>query len=182
MIAHRVEGLTLKKRVLVSTAAPTRGALIPLYMPMNPSRCSDCLKQSNGPLYRRGRVAGCDCRRTLTVSKGYSMYLPTMPATEPQTTSFNASSPCPLVFATAAGRASSTMTGLLNPPLAPTTDTGFLCNSMRVLVLSVRVFVVFVRSVAINASSSSGEHGTLYRAAIVGGEEGERCLLKLLDA
>lgn len=74
------------------------------------------------------------------------------------------------------------MTGLLNPPLAPTTDTGFLCNSMRVLVLSVRVFVVFVRSVAINASSSSGEHGTLYRAAIVGGEEGERCLLKLLDA
>ena len=41
----------------------------------------DCRKQSIGPLYWRGRWSGWDCSRTLTVSKGYSMYLPTMPAT-----------------------------------------------------------------------------------------------------
>ena len=39
-----------KKSELVSRAAPTRGALIPRYSPMNPSVRNDCLKQSTGPV------------------------------------------------------------------------------------------------------------------------------------
>ena len=69
-----------KNKEDVSSAAPTRGALTPRYRPRNPSERRDCLKQSNGPAYRKGRWSGCDCRRTLTVSKGYSMYFPAAPA------------------------------------------------------------------------------------------------------
>ena len=69
-----------KKREDVSRAAPTRGALIPRYRLRNPSERIDCLKQSKGPVYRKGRWSGWDCSRTLTVSKGYSMYLPAAPA------------------------------------------------------------------------------------------------------
>lgn len=41
-------------RLLFSNAAPTSGALIPLYRPAMPSWPHDCLKQSTGPVYRRG--------------------------------------------------------------------------------------------------------------------------------
>lgn len=68
------------KRLLFSNAAPTNGALIPRYKPATPSLRQDCLKQSSGPAYRRGLVSGCDCSRTLTVSNGYSMNFPAMPA------------------------------------------------------------------------------------------------------
>jgi len=44
-----------KKSELVSRAAPTRGALIPRYSPINPSVRNDCLKQSTGPAYLKGR-------------------------------------------------------------------------------------------------------------------------------
>ena len=53
---------------------------MPLYKPRRPSCFNDLRKQSNGPLYRSISWSGCDCRRTFTVSKGYSMSLPTMPA------------------------------------------------------------------------------------------------------
>lgn len=72
--------LSKRKRLLVSAAAPTRGALIPRYSPRKPSALMDCRKQSRGPVYRRGRLSGWLWSRTLTVSKGYSMYLPTTPA------------------------------------------------------------------------------------------------------
>lgn len=65
--------ITLKNKLLVSTAAPTSGALIPLYSPRNPSRRRDCLKQSNGPVYCSGKWSGCDWRRTFTVSKGSTL-------------------------------------------------------------------------------------------------------------
>jgi hypothetical protein len=152
--------LTLKNSVLVSTAAPTSGALMPLYIPRKPSCCSDFLKQSNGPLYLNGTVSGCDWRRTLTVSKGYSMYFPTIPASDPHTTSFRASSPCPAAAVTALGRPSSIMTGLLDPPLAPTTDTGPSCSSIYVLGLSICMYVR-VQSVTVKAVSRSWEHGTV---------------------
>jgi hypothetical protein len=70
-----------KKRLLFSSAAPTSGAEMPRYRPSRPSARIDWRKQSMGPLYRSGRWSGWDWRRTLTVSKGYSMYLPTTPAT-----------------------------------------------------------------------------------------------------
>lgn len=89
-----MEGRTLKNRLLVSTAAPNNGALMPRYSPKIPSARHDCLKQSNGPLYCTGNPSGCDWRRTLTVSNGYSINLPTMPAIEPNTISFTASFPC----------------------------------------------------------------------------------------
>lgn len=41
---------TLKKRLLVSIAAPNRGALTPRYKLHIPSCLSDCLKQSSGPV------------------------------------------------------------------------------------------------------------------------------------
>lgn len=69
-----------KKRDEFSRAAPTSGAEMPRYRPRKPSARMDWRKQSRGPVYRRGRWSGWDCRRTLTVSKGYSMYLPTIPA------------------------------------------------------------------------------------------------------
>lgn len=47
--------LSKTKRLLVSAAAPTRGALIPRYSPRNPSLFIDCRKQSRGPVYRSGR-------------------------------------------------------------------------------------------------------------------------------
>jgi hypothetical protein len=122
---------TLKNSVLVSTAAPTRGALMPLYMPINPSRCIDCLKQSSGPLYLRGIVSGCDCSRTLIVSNGYSMYFPTTPAADPHTTSFRASSPCPTVWPAAVFCVCSAMIESGSPPLPPTTDTGLSCSSIN---------------------------------------------------
>lgn len=49
--APRVYGRTLKKRLLVSMAAPSRGALIPRYKLQKPSFLIDCRKQSRGPLY-----------------------------------------------------------------------------------------------------------------------------------
>jgi len=70
-----------RKRLLVSAAAPNKGALIPLYSPRKPSDFIDCRKQSKGPVYRNGKWSGWLCSRTLTVSKGYSMYFPAMPAT-----------------------------------------------------------------------------------------------------
>jgi len=72
--------LSKKKRLLVSSAAPTSGAEMPRYSPRTPSALIDWRKQSSGPLYLRGWLSGWDCRRTLIVSKGYSTYLPTMPA------------------------------------------------------------------------------------------------------
>jgi hypothetical protein len=123
--------LTLKNKVLFSTAAPTRGALIPLYIPRNPSCCMDFLKQSKGPVYRSGIVSGCDCRRTLTVSKGYSIYLPTMPAVDPHRTSLRASSPLLVVCAAAGPRASSIRIVLGSPPLPPNTATELLCASIN---------------------------------------------------
>jgi hypothetical protein len=39
-----------KNKLLVSAAAPKRGALMPRYRPRKPSERSDCLKQSAGPL------------------------------------------------------------------------------------------------------------------------------------
>ena len=52
------------------------------------------LNASSGPL-RDAEVGplACDCRRTLTVSKGYSTNLPSIPAVDPKAMSLNASTP-----------------------------------------------------------------------------------------
>lgn len=42
--------LSKRKRLLVSAAAPTRGALMPRYRPRKPSALIDCRKQSSGPV------------------------------------------------------------------------------------------------------------------------------------